>query len=398
MKQYAHVDMDAFFVSVELLSRPELRGKPVVVGAPGDQRGVIAAASYEARKFGIHSAMPSRTAKRLCPDAVFLPGNRELYSKYSRKVRRVFERFTPEVHMTSIDEAYLDLTGTERLHGSAWRAVQAIQKAVASETKLPCSIGLGASCLVAKVASDLCKPRGLLWVLEGHEAAFLAPLPIRKIPGIGQATEKQLTRLRVRTVGDLARIPLAKLESEFGAWGSGLHRKARGRDGGLWFLEEEPKSISHERTFDHDVGDKERLEATLSYLSELVGVRLREAGLYARTIALKLRTADFKTVTRSLTLDGPAEFDSDIYQAVLGLFRHAWNKKKKVRLLGVTAENLVQSAGQLSLLDAPGRERQERVTAAADAVRERYGIDSVHIAKSMLRKPRKPRKTKKQRH
>ena len=380
--------MDAFYVSVELLQRPELRGKPVVVGAPGDQRGVIAAASYEARKFGIHSAMPSRTAKRLCPEAVFLPGDRELYAKYSQQVRGILGRFTPEVHMTSIDEAYLDLAGTERLHGTAWQAAQEIQRTIQRETELPCSIGLGASCLIAKVASDLCKPRGLLWVLEGHEAAFLAPLPIRKIPGIGKATEKELTRLRVHKVGDLALIPAAKLEAEFGQWGASLYRKARGRDAGLWFIEDEPKSISHERTFDVDIGDAERLEATLSYLSELVGVRLREAGLYARTVALKLRTADFKTVTRSITPERPAALDSDIYTAVLGLFHHAWNRKKKVRLLGVAAENLVASQGQLSLLDSVQRARQERLTAASDAVRGKFGPDAVHTAKTLLRKPR----------
>ena len=213
MKQIAHVDMDAFFVSVELLTRPELKGKPVVVGAPGDQRGVVASASYEARAFGIHSAMPSRTAKKLCPHCIFLPGNYGLYEKYSRQVHTILERFTPIVQMVSIDEAYLDLTGTERLHGSPLCAAQKIQRAIADETHpaggwagLPCSIGLGSSYVVAKVASDAAKPRGILWVPPGTEAAFLAPLPVRRIPGIGPVAEKELKKLGVTTVGELAAL------------------------------------------------------------------------------------------------------------------------------------------------------------------------------------------------
>ena len=201
MKQIAHVDMDAFFVSVELLTRPELKGKPVVVGAPGDQRGVVASASYEARQFGIHSAMPSRTAKKLCPHCIFLPGSYHLYEKYSRQVHTLLERFTPVVQMVSIDEAYLDLTGTERLHGSPLCAAQKIQRTIADETRLPCSIGLGTSYVVAKVASDAAKPRGILWVPPGTEAAFLSPLPVRRIPGIGPVAEKELKKLGVTTVG-----------------------------------------------------------------------------------------------------------------------------------------------------------------------------------------------------
>lgn len=236
--------MDAFYVSVELLYRPELRGQPVVVGAPGDQRGVVAAASYEARAFGIHSAMPSRTAKKLCPHTVFLPGNYELYEQWSERVRAVFERFTPVVHMVSIDEAYLDLTGTERLLGSTWLAAQKIQRAVWEETQLPCSIGVAQSCVVAKVASDLAKPRGLLWIPAGAEAAFLAPLPVRRIPGIGKVTEKSLAGLGVRTVGELARVKREKLEEVFRQWGEALYHKARGGDADLWFLDEEQRKKS----------------------------------------------------------------------------------------------------------------------------------------------------------
>ena len=388
MKQIAHVDMDAFFVSVELLYRPELRGKPVVVGAPGDARGVVAAASYEARQYGIHSAMPSRTAKRLCPHAIFLPGNHERYEEWSAKVRALLERFTPVVQMVSIDEAYLDLTGTERLHGSAWVVAQKIQRAIWEETELPCSIGVAQSYVVAKVASDAAKPRGLLWVPPGAEAAFLAPLPVRRIPGIGPVTEKSLQELGVRTVGELAQIEQNKLEETFGQYAETLYRKARGEDAELWFVDEEQKSISHERTFGEDIGDETALDATLSYLAQLVGQRVREQALHARTITLKLRYASFRTLTRALTLKEATDLDAVIYDAAVRLFRRAWDRKQKVRLLGIAAGALSPAPGQLSLLDAEQRARQGKLARAADQLRERYGSDAVRSAKSLLRKSR----------
>ena len=394
--------MDAFYVSVEELYDPALKGKPVVVGAPGDQRGVVAAASYEARKYGIHSAMPSRTAKRLCPHAIFLPGNHARYEEWSEKVRAILERFTPVVQMVSIDEAYLDLTGTERLHGPAWMAAQKIQRAIRDETRLrqgsggqarsqedaylPCSIGVGPSYVVAKVASEMAKPRGLLWVPEGSEAAFLAPLPVRRIPGIGPVTEKSLAALGVRTVGELARVERHKLEEVFGEWAESLYRKARGQDAELWFVDEEQKSISHERTFHHDIDDPIRLEATLAYLAELVGERLRAAGLYARTVTLKLRYASFRTLTRAHTLAEPTDLDAVIYQTALKLFRRAWDRRQKVRLLGVAAGALGATAGQPSLFDAERQARLEKLARAADQVRGCHGTDAVRTAKSLLRK------------
>lgn len=394
MKQIAHVDMDAFFVSVEELYDPTLKGKPVVVGAPGDQRGVVAAASYEARKYGIHSAMPSRTAKRLCPEAIFLPGNYERYQEWSDKVRSILERFTPVVQMVSIDEAYLDLTGTERLHGPAWSAAQKIQRTIWEETHpagggagLPCSIGVGQSYLVAKVASDAAKPRGLLWVPAGAEAAFLAPLPVRRIPGIGPVTEKGLAKLGVHTVGELAGLEREKLTEVFGQWGDALYSKARGQDAGLWFVDEEQKSISHERTFPEDVADERQLDATLAYLAELVGKRLRKACLHARTVTLKLRTADFRTLTRARTLPEATDLDTVLYQTAAELFRAAWDRKKKVRLLGIAAGALGPVPAQLSLLDSARRDREERLAQAADRMRDRYGADAVRSAKSLLRKP-----------
>jgi len=410
MKQIAHVDMDAFFVSVELLYRPELRGKPVVVGAPGNERGVVAAASYEARKYGIHSAMPSRTAKRLCPEAIFLPGNYDRYQEWSDKVRRILERFSPVVQMVSIDEAYLDLTGTERLHGVAWEAAAKIQQAITegtllrppgsggqaerdrdsggqarpdAESFLPCSIGVGQSYLVAKVASETAKPRGLLWVPAGAEQAFLAPLPVRRIPGIGPVTEKVLYAMGARTVGELAALPEDQLREAFGTWGKGLTLKARGQDTDLWFADDEQKSISHERTYPEDVAGRGELEATLAYLAELVGKRLREAGARSRTITLKLRTAEFRTLTRAKSLQEPTDLDGEIYDTAAGLFRRAWDGKKKVRLVGIAAGALTEGPEQLSLLDSGRRERKEKLARAADEVKERFGSGAIGSAKAL---------------
>lgn len=403
MKQIAHVDMDAFFVSVELLNRPELRGKPVVVGAPGHKRGVVASASYEARAYGIHSAMPSRTARRLCPHAIFLPGNYKLYEEWSAKVRGILERFTPVVQMVSIDEAYLDLTGAERVHGLAPTEAgaglvigQKIQRAIWEETcpagggaGLPCSVGVAQSYLVAKVASDLSKPRGLLWVPAGTEAAFLAPLPVRRIPGIGPVTEKALAELGVATVGELAAIERARLEELFDRWGEALYRKARGEDADLWFIDEEQKSLSHERTFDRDTADATELEATLAHLAQLIGQRLRAEGLRGRSVTLKLRYANFATLTRARTLPEPTDLDRVLFETARSLLDQNWKRGRLVRLLGIAASHLAapgRPGEQLSLLDSDLLARQEKLARAADRVRSRFGETAVQTATALRRK------------
>ena len=239
-----HVDMDAFFVSVELLERPELRGKPVVVGGQKDQRGVVSAASYEARKYGIHSAMPLRTAGRLCPHAIFLDGHHEKYGEWSDRVATILVKFSPVVEMVSIDEAYLDLAGTERLHGPPLAAADKLLRKITHETSLPCSGGLATTRLTAKVASDQAKPRGLVWVPPGCEARFLAPLPVRKIPGIGEVTERTLRALGIETVEQLAAVSQERLEKIFGQWGEALYRKARGGDSYEFVIDAEPKSTN----------------------------------------------------------------------------------------------------------------------------------------------------------
>jgi len=380
-----HVDMDAFFVSVELLERPELRGKPVVVGGRPDQRGVVSAASYEARKFGIHSAMPLRTAARLCPHAVFLDGHHEKYAEWSDRVASILARFSPIVEMVSIDEAYLDLSGTARLHGPPLAAADKLLRSITQTTALPCSGGLATTRLVAKVASEQAKPRGLVWVAPGMEARFLAPLPIRKIPGIGEVTERALRALGIETVEQLASHSQEKLEKVFGQWGTALYRKARGGDAYEFLIDAEPKSISHNHTFGEDTDNVQELESMLSHLSQKTCKRLREAGLSSRMLTLTIRYAGFETHTRSKTLQDPARLDNDIFAVFLELFREHRDAKRKVRLLGVALSGLSHGSEQLDLLEADRRERLEKLTKATDRLRDKFGFSSVQFGGSLRR-------------
>jgi DNA polymerase-4 len=380
-----HVDMDAFFVSVELLEHPELRGKPVVVGGRPDQRGVVSAASYEARKYGIHSAMPLRTAGRLCPHAIFLDGHHEKYSEWSDRVASILVRFSPIVEMVSIDEAYLDLSGTERLHGPPLAAADKLLRTITQQTGLPCSGGLATTRLTAKVASDQGKPRGLVWVAPGMEARFLAPLPIRKIPGIGEVTERALRAVGIETVEQLAFHSQEKLEKIFGQWGTALYRKARGGDAYEFLIDAEPKSISHNHTFGEDTTDVSAMESLLSHLSQKACKRLREAGLCARTLTLTIRYAGFDTYSRAKTLNEPVQLDADIFAVFLHLFRQYRDPKRKLRLLGVALSHLSHGAQQLDLLEADRRKKLERLTKAADHLRDKFGFSSVQFGGSLRR-------------
>jgi DNA polymerase-4 len=380
-----HVDMDAFFVSVELLERPELRGKPVVVGGRPDQRGVVSAASYEARKYGIHSAMPLRTAGKLCPHAIFLDGHHAKYGEWSDKVATILGKFSPIVEMVSIDEAYLDLAGTERLHGPPFAAADKLLRTITKSTGLPCSAGLASTRLVAKVASDQAKPRGLLWVASGQEARFLAQLPVRKIPGIGEVTERALRALGIEFVHQLADSSQEKLEKIFGQWGTALYRKARGGDSYEFVLDAEPKSISHNHTFGEDTTDVVALESMLSHLSQKACKRLREAGLSSRTLTLTIRYAGFDTYTRSKTLPEPIQFDADAFAAFLSLFREHRNRQRKVRLLGVAFSGLTHGNEQLDLLDPSRRAKLDKLSRAADSLRDRFGFNKVQFGGSLRR-------------
>jgi DNA polymerase IV len=380
-----HVDMDAFFVSVELLERPELRGKPVVVGGRPDQRGVVSAASYEARKYGIHSAMPLGTAGRLCPHAVFLDGHHEKYSEWSDRVASIMAKFSPIVEMVSVDEAYLDLSGTERLYGPPLAAADKLLRSITQHTNLPCSGGLATTRLVAKVASDQAKPKGLIWVAPGLEARFLAPLPIRKIPGIGEVTERALRALGIETVEQLASHEQEKLETIFGQWGTALYRKARGGDSYEFLIDVEPKSISHNHTFGEDTNDVSVMETLLSHLSQKACKRLREAGLSARTLTLTIRYAGFQTYTRARTVQVPVNLDTDIHAIFLDLFRVHRDPKRRVRLLGTALSGLCYGTKQLDLLEADRRERLDRLTKATDQLRDKFGFGSVQFGGSLRR-------------
>ena len=383
-----HVDMDAFFVSVEELFDPSLKGKAVVVGGQRNERGVVSAASYAARKFGVHSAMPLRTAAKLCPQAIFVDGHPERYRECSEKVFAVLNTFSPRVEMASIDEAYLDMTGTERLHGPALKAAHALHERMKGETKLNCSVGIGSSRLIAKVSSAQAKPNGLLRIIPGEEAKFLAPLDVREIPGVGKVMEQRLHALGIKKVGDLARLEESELEERFGKWGLALAGKSRGEDAGGWFDNEvgadlEAKSISHEHTYNEDTAEVNQLESTLMRLSEMVGRRLREADFYARTLQLKLRYKDFTTITRAHTLPAATQLDNEIFEHIRTLFRSNWKRGQPVRLLGVQASLFGQQTGQMDMLEGGRQQRWKDALAAADRLRDKFGESSVKLATGM---------------
>ena len=384
--------MDAFFVSVEELFDPSLKGKAVVVGGQRDERGVVSAASYEARKFGVHSAMPLRTAAKMCPHAIFVDGHMERYQECSSKVRQVLNKFTPKVEMASIDEAYLDMTGTERLLGPPLKAAHELHQAMKAETQLNCSIGIATSRVVAKITSDRAKPNGVLWVIPGKEPEFLAPLDVRKMPGIGKVTEKRLHELGIKKIGELATLEDGFLEEHFGQWGVAMRAKARGEDAGGWFdtevgEDDGAKSISHEVTFSEDTRDQVKLEGVLLRLSEMVGRRLREQKLFARTLQLKLRYTDFSTITRAHTPEHPTQLDTEIYSEIRKLFRDNWKKGRTVRLLGVGTshfEEQQEANGQMDLLLGPTtHDRWGKAMAMADKLRDRFGDGSVVLGTSL---------------
>jgi DNA polymerase-4 len=365
-----HVDLDAFFAAVEQRDHPELRGRPVIVGGGPTDRGVVSAASYEARAFGVRSAMPLRTAAALCPDAVFLPVRGAVYAAVSREVMAILHRFSPLVEPVSIDEAFLDVTGSIALFGSGEAMARQIKAAIRAETELTASVGVATSKLVAKIASDLRKPDGLVVVPPGEEAAFLAPLPVERLWGVGPRTAAALRDYGVRTIGDLAALPEALLERRFGRQGPILRQRALGIDPDPVVPRRPPKSIGHEHTFEADTADPEVIEATLLALAEGVAGRLRAAGLRAGTVAVKVRDARFRTITRQTRLAAPTDLAEPIWRAAMELVRPEV-RGIRVRLLGISAEHL-ETAAQLGLFDA-AEERRRRLARAADELRRRFG-------------------------
>jgi len=370
----AHLDFDAFFAAVEENRDPSLRGKPVIVG--GGERGVVATANYVARRYGVHSAMPLRTARRLCPHGVYLRGQHSLYRDYSQRFVDILEQYSPLVERMSLDEAYVDLTGTEALFGPPVETARLIQKRVADELDLGVSVGVAANKLVAKVASDYQKPGGFTVVPAGQEAAFLAPLPVERLPGVGPVLLSRLRDRGVSTVGDLAHVSERLLRLSFGEWGEELFHRARGEDVRVVSPRAEAKSISREHTFDEDVSDSATLESTLIALTEDVCHRLRDACVEARTVTVKIRYSDFVTHTCSHTLQRPLDVDEVFFKEVLDLFRQGRRRRYRIRLVGVGLSNLVPRAWQDDLFDQELPVLRE-LDLRLDDIRHRYGKDAV---------------------
>ncbi|MFA6561958.1 MAG: DNA polymerase IV [Verrucomicrobiia bacterium] len=367
-----HVDMDAFFTSVEQRDRPELRGKPVVVGAPPDKRGVVAAASYEARKFGIHSAMPSRTAFRLCPQAVFLRGDHAKYDRESERVMTILRQFTPLVEQVSVDEAYLDVTASLRLLGTGEQIAREIKRRIHEATGLTASVGVAPNMFLAKLASDMRKPDGLMMITDLNKLDLLRPLPIGRIAGIGKKTEPVFHDLGIHTVGDLQRFPIETLRAKFGVWADEVKARAMGEDDRPVESCSEVKSISNETTFDEDMSELGMLERVVRELADEVGRRLRAEGVRARTVQLKLRWANFTTLTRRATLPEATDDEGRIAAVALQLMRVELKEPRPVRLIGVGGQNLLRSPRQLELLDRSSNRRDD-LNRVADAVRAKFG-------------------------
>ncbi len=381
-RRIMHIDLDAFFASVEQAENPELKGKPVVVGGQPDRRGVVAAASYEARAFGIHSAMPLKTASRLCPQAIFISGNIQKYLDTALKFMAILMDFSPFIEPVGIDEAFLDVTGFESIHGSTRRMAEKIRQCIKDELGINASVGIAGSKLVAKVASEKAKPNGLLEVAAGRDSEFLSPLPISDMPGIGKKTESTLRRLGIDTIGKLSKIPPATLKIYFGASGVLLHRFSKGIDDSKVELPPEAKSISRETTFDQDTKDRSLLEATLRYLSERVGGKLRKKNKKARCITLKVRTADFSTTTRRRTIGQATDADQVIFATGLELLkRELFVQKQAIRLIGIGVSHLVEAGRQLDMLDSTAA-RLEGLNKAVDKIRQKYGFTSIQTGRT----------------
>jgi DNA polymerase-4 len=344
-----HLDLDAFFAAVEMRQDPGLAGKAVIVGGRPEERGVVASASYPARAFGIHSAMPTARALALCPEAVVVPVRHGVYRTYSREVMALLNQASPLVEQMSIDEAYLDLTAQVPTWEQAVEAARDIQRQVREQVGLSASLGVAANKLVAKVASDHDKPGGLTVVRPGHEAAFLAPLPVRVLWGIGPVTSQKLAAMGITTVGELAQALEEEIRARFGSQGAAMIGHAHGLDSRPVVTEHERKSVSQEHTFNRDLANAEALKRQLWQMSQGVARDLERVEMVAGTVAIKLRYADFTTLTRQTSLAVPTGAEKEIYRAALTLFERTWQRDRPLRLLGVAARQLSPPAGQLSL-------------------------------------------------
>lgn len=390
---FIHLDMDTFYVSVERLHDPSLVGQPVIVGGGkgGDhRRGVVAACSYETRKFGVHSAMPLAQAIRLCPKAIVVPVGTSNYGEYTRRVRAILESFTDLVEMTSPDEAYIDLQGTERLHGPPIVAAHKLRQAVSEGVGLPVSVGLAASKTFAKIASKLSKPQGMFAVFPGQESSIARPLEIRALPGLGPKTAERLKRHGIRTLGDLIDAGEARLRAIAGDHAADLWRRAQGEAPGSVDPSRERLQISTESTFGEDIGERERLLGILARMTMKLGATLRKREQWAGTLTLKIRYPDFTTLTRQIPIDPPANDDRVLNELARGLFEKHWDRRP-LRLLGVAVSGLT-TAVQEDLFSGTDADRRRRVLEALDAVGRKAGPDSLRWGSTLEGRDRRKAK------
>jgi DNA polymerase-4 len=380
-----HIDLDAFFVSVEQILNPELKGKPVIVGGQPDRRGVVASASYEARAYGIHSAMPLAKAYKLCPKAIFLQGSYSRYREFSEKFMDILSRFSPDLEPGGLDEAYLDCTGCD-MYGTPRQTAIELKKCVKDELGIIASVGISSCKVVSKIASDLGKPDGLVEVLPGGEKEFLAPLHVSKLPGVGKKTGERLISLGITTIGQLAELTPEFVKAYLGSFGAVLHRHANGIDERKIEAHGEAKSISRETTFGQDTFDCRVLKGVLHNLCERVGADLRSHDKQARTVSIKLRYENFETLTRSHSVEEAVSTDEALFSAASKLLDLALSgTKRRVRLIGVEVSNLTSEGKQLYLLDSRV-ERQERLDRAIDRIRKKYGFASVQTGHALALK------------
>lgn len=392
-RKILHVDLDAFFCSVEEILDPSLKGKAFAVGGQPGKRGVVASCSYAARQYGVRSAMPTGQALKLCPDLILVWGRHGEYGKRSKEVMEILNRYTPLVEEVSVDEAFLDVSDLPR---SGLEVAHEIQSTILRETKLPCSIGVASNKLVAKIATDYGKgqhrgttpPQAITVVEPGKEAEFLAPLPVRAMWGVGPKMEASLKKLGIETLGELAAKDEGYLAQHFGKWGSDLARHAGGISDTKVSVESETKSVSNETTFEHDIADVKILLSTIKDLSAQVGYRMRKHGFTGSTVRVKLRWSDFTTITRQCPVAPPTDQDGVIFQNAKELFEAAWPKGRPVRLIGVGCSNLSDNVHQLTLWDTPN-EKERRLLGAVDEIKLRFGKDA--LKKGSAIKSQKPK-------
>lgn len=379
-----HVDMDAFYASVEERDQPALVGKPVIVGGSADGRGVVAAANYVVRKFGVHSAMPTAQALRLCPDAILIRPRMGHYAEISDQIRSIFDRFTPLVEPLSLDEAFLDVTGSEVHFGPAVEIAHQIKAAIRTELKLIASIGVAPNKFLAKIASDLKKPDALVFVDPNQVQEFLGPLPVARLWGAGRVTQSQFSQLGIRTIAELRRLDPTLLRAKFGSQGEKFWELAHGRDDRRVIPDQEAKSISHETTFAADISDLEVLRAWLLELTEHVCRRMRRRQLVGRTVQLKLRFSNFQTITRSVSLPQPTHTTREVWEAAAQLLEACWPQNRPVRLIGVGMASLqAPQPVQLSLFDED-RQKNSRLDSVADDIRQKFGTSAISPGSGLL--------------